>query len=132
MNKYCTIYLVRHGETDWNADGIIQGHSDIALNKNGEKQAEELSLKLVGKIPIIYSSDRMYAVAYKWKINFNETSKVHAFNDVFPELDHNEIVGFTKLNGNYHVIIIRDEQEYLKIKKVFSNTRLRVLEISLK
>ena len=62
MNKYCTIYLVRHGETDWNADGIIQGHSDIPLNKNGEKQAEELGKELKRiDFDAVFSSDLIRA-----------------------------------------------------------------------
>jgi len=28
-NQYCTLYVVRHGETDWNKRGIIQGHSEV-------------------------------------------------------------------------------------------------------
>lgn len=29
------IFLVRHGETEWNKRGLIQGHSDIPLNEKG-------------------------------------------------------------------------------------------------
>lgn len=34
-----TIYFVRHGETDWNADRRLQGHADICLNATGRLQA---------------------------------------------------------------------------------------------
>jgi broad specificity phosphatase PhoE len=62
-NNYCQIYLVRHGETDWNAKGLLQGQSDIPLNKEGEKQAIEAAKKHFKKIKFaaIFSSDLLRA-----------------------------------------------------------------------
>lgn len=37
-----TIYFVRHGETDWNKEGLWQGHTDIPLNAAGRSQALQL------------------------------------------------------------------------------------------
>ena len=52
------IILTRHGETEWNANERIQGHTDIALNANGCAQADALAERLAGeKIDVIYSSD---------------------------------------------------------------------------
>lgn len=62
MQKYCTIYLVRHGETEWNVKKLIQGQTDIPLNKKGEKQAKELAEKLRHiKFDAVFSSDLVRA-----------------------------------------------------------------------
>lgn len=42
----CTIYLTRHGETEWNERKLIQGHTDIQLNTKGKQQAKELGRQL--------------------------------------------------------------------------------------
>jgi broad specificity phosphatase PhoE len=53
-----TLHFVRHGETDWNRDGRIQGFADVPLSAAGRAQARELAASL-GERPIgaIYASD---------------------------------------------------------------------------
>lgn len=63
MDKnYCKIFIVRHGQTDWNANQKIQGHTDIPLNKVGEEQARNLA-QLFKHINFdaVYSSDLIRA-----------------------------------------------------------------------
>ena len=51
-------YLVRHGETDWNKEGRVQGHSDVPLNETGRAQANAAAELLKDKqIDIIISSN---------------------------------------------------------------------------
>ncbi|WP_427338745.1 histidine phosphatase family protein [Caloranaerobacter sp. DY30410] len=60
------IIITRHGQTDWNLIGKIQGQKDIELNKVGIEQAKKLAFKLSKeKIDIIYTSDlkRSYQTA---------------------------------------------------------------------
>lgn len=60
------LYIVRHGKTLWNAEGRLQGHSDIALNDEGRQMAKALGERLAD-IPFdkIYSSplSRAYETA---------------------------------------------------------------------
>ncbi len=51
------IYLFRHGETDWNTENRIQGHSDIPLNANGIRQAETVAKKIADlRFDAVFSS----------------------------------------------------------------------------
>ncbi|KAL3722188.1 hypothetical protein ACJRO7_034541 [Eucalyptus globulus] len=56
---YAEIVVVRHGETDWNADGRFQGTLDVELSEIGRRQAIAVGDRLSkeGKISTIYSSD---------------------------------------------------------------------------
>ena len=55
--RFC---LVRHGETDWNAEGRLQGHTDIDLNQQGEAQAAQMAMAIKAinlKFDVLYTSD---------------------------------------------------------------------------
>ena len=56
------VILVRHGETDWNAEGRIQGHLPVPLNERGRAQAEAVGARLE-PVPFaaLYSSDLLRA-----------------------------------------------------------------------
>lgn len=69
------IYFIRHGETDWNAEGKYQGWSDIPLSETGKKQAECLGERFQNiDLDVIYSSplqrayDTAQAVAIRKKM----------------------------------------------------------------
>lgn len=79
-----------------------------------EEAGKELVNRLAGYVPIIYASSRNFPIAYNWKIKFNETGKIPAFCNMFPELNHNEMTGFDivgstrKLSQNFFVILLKD------------------------
>lgn len=51
------IYIVRHGQTDWNKEGRNQGRTDIDINENGKQAAEEVKEKLKDiNFDIVFSS----------------------------------------------------------------------------
>jgi broad specificity phosphatase PhoE len=52
-----TLYFIRHGETDWNVEGRLQGQKDIPLNDLGRVQAEEAGRRLHGLVPAFADLD---------------------------------------------------------------------------
>ncbi|MDO8530036.1 MAG: bifunctional phosphoglucose/phosphomannose isomerase [bacterium] len=88
-----------------------------------EKEGQQLAKKLIGKIPVIYAAhaDESAAIARIWKIKFNENSKIPAFYNYLPELNHNEMVGYMQAQkvGGQHisVIILKDNSCNERIQK---------------
>ncbi|NQV09467.1 bifunctional phosphoglucose/phosphomannose isomerase [Candidatus Woesearchaeota archaeon] len=96
---------------------------EVLKKKNFKEMAEELAPKLVNKTPIIYSSQRYASVANRWKTDINENAKIHAFYNIYPEFNHNEINGYVNKVGDFYVIIIRDNDEHYRIRKRINATK---------
>ncbi len=118
----------------------IELHPD-KLETEGKKLAE----KFFDKIPVIYSSGKNAAVAYNWKIKFNESSKIPAFMNVFPELNHNEMNGFDvtektrELSENFHFIFLEDSEDDMRtikrmkiLRRLYQERALPVETIAMK
>lgn len=93
-----------------------------------QNEAKMLATRLCGKVPVIYGSDGPTAVAaLRWKCQFNENSKVPAFWNVFPELNHNETVGWELLRDitteHFLLLLLRDAEESERVKKRVEITR---------
>ncbi len=97
--------------------------SEILKSYEAERAGLPLAKKLKGHVPIIYTSERNAAIGYNWKIKINETAKVPAFRNIFPELNHNEMTGFdaqfsTKdLSRKFHFIFLKDPTDHPRILK---------------
>lgn len=86
-----------------------------------EEQGRRLGKTLHGKVPVIYASQKNYAVAYIWKAKLNEGAKIPAFFNVFPELNHNEMEGFSvkasTVSSAFHFVFLKDSNDHLRIQK---------------
>jgi uncharacterized phosphatase len=61
-NNLATFYLVRHGETDWNKNRLIQGQKDTSLNEHGEEEAKAIAEKFKNlDLELAFSSDLLRA-----------------------------------------------------------------------
>lgn len=66
-----TLYLIRHGETDWNRTKRWQGHADVPLNERGQQQAQLLAQYMRREgihFDAIYSSDLTRAYQTAWEL----------------------------------------------------------------
>ena len=83
------LWLVRHGETDWNRDYLLQGWVDTPLNSTGRDQARELADRLAGRtFTGVWSSDLSRAVDTA-RLAFGEPTRDAALR----ELDFGDIQG---------------------------------------
>lgn len=86
----------------------------------------QLAEKLVGALPVIYStSDLTSAVGNRFKCQLNENSKVHAFHNSFPELNHNEIIGWETYDeriAKLKAVFVEEVTTHPQIKKRFAIT----------
>lgn len=80
-----------------------------------QNPAKQLARALQGKVPLIYGCYGPFAaVAKRAKNMFNENSKIQAFGDVFPELNHNTLQGWEgapSQNASFAILLLRDPEE---------------------
>lgn len=106
--------------------------SDLSLFvKQRLKAQEEIGKQLAKEIkdfvPLIYAPTDLYGVARVWKIKMNENAKVQSFFNIFPELNHNEMVGFTQTLMKTAVIYLKKKSMHPQIFK-----RMHIMENLLK
>lgn len=71
------------------------------------EKAEILAGVLVDTTPVIYASEGMEPVAVRFRQQLNENSKMLAWHNLFPELNHNELVGWRRQRPDLSVVYLR-------------------------
>jgi glucose/mannose-6-phosphate isomerase len=90
----------------------IAGDCAVGVAAVDREAAADLGRRLARTVPLIYGAGPLAAVAYRWKTQINENAKMHAFSHAFPELDHNEIVGWEGAgDGRFAAVMLRDRDE---------------------
>lgn len=115
--------LINSGLVEDNSDEIIKLAKKLDADMPKlEAQGKTIAKKLVGKIPAVYSSAKFKALAMIWKIKFNENAKTPAFWNFYPELNHNEMVGYTFPQGKFHILALVPPGDHPQNKKRFDIT----------
>lgn len=116
--------LVNSNTTDVKSSEITEMLDVLSRTNDFKLVGEKIAKKIQNRIPIIYASELLSAVAYRWKTQFNENSKVAAFYHAFSEMNHNEIAGYQTMNrGNFVAVFIKDKEDNERIKKRMDITK---------
>ena len=92
-----------------------------------ENPAKQLALEFYEHLPVIWgASNTSEVVAQRWKGQINENAKAPAYWNVFPELNHNEVVGFEyprNLLKQLHVVFLRDPYDHPRVSTRMNITK---------
>ena len=124
-------------------DYISQFNNTVSTINSDENniisEATSITEKLMNKIPVIYADANYEGVAVRFRQQINENSKMLCWHHVIPEMNHNELVGWTTKNEDLAVVIFRNEDDYFRTQKrmevnktVFEKYTSTIIEINSK
>lgn len=118
-----TSALLQKLEAQWGA--AADGPQNLAKN---------IAHALTTRLPIIYAANGLFEVAaWRWKEQFCENAEILSWHNAFPELNHNELVGWglrRELDAQLQVFYLRDRQDYARVQKRMEVTRELVAQTS--
>jgi glucose/mannose-6-phosphate isomerase len=106
------------------AAGVVSEMWGEGLSGPAARLAADLADGLADRIPVVYGARDLTApAALRWKTQINENGKRPAFWSTLPELDHNEIVGWTAMvettRDSLGVVLLRDAEEHPQVARRF-------------
>lgn len=104
--------------------------------KDIHQLADNISKQLIGKTTIIYSATNFEGIAIRFRQQINENSKMLAWHNTIPEMNHNELVGWRDEDDNRAVVMLRNNDDYERVqmrmeinKKVIKKYTSTLIEI---
>ncbi len=86
-------------------------------SENIKSSSKQIAEKLFNKLTVIYSLGSAEGVSVRFRQQINENSKMLCWHHVFPEMNHNELVGWTTKNDNLAVITFKTSFDYARTVK---------------
>lgn len=96
------------------------------LDKESESiklEAQSIAKKLVDKIPVLYSLGTCEGTVVRFRQQINENSKMLCWHNTLPEMNHNELVGWTTRNEDLAVVTFHTSFDYARTKKRYEVCR---------
>ena len=116
---YTLIKLLKVLFPNIEAKDLSEKFDSLVFQNEGRILAE----KLRDKIVLIYTPAQYSHLGYIWKIDINETSKQPAFTNELPEVDHNEVIGFTGEKFPFSALFLVDSENHPRL-----NDKMAALE----
>lgn len=83
------------------------------------EEATKLTSFFKGRVPVIYTTTYREGIAIRLRQQLNENAKILCWHHVVPEMNHNELVGWTTKNEELAVLLLRDKDDYERNQKRF-------------
>lgn len=122
--------LINLTEADWaESQEMLESQVKTYSDPAGGHQAMAVAKELAPRFPFVYSATGMLeTVNVRWRGQFQENAKKLAVGNVYPELNHNEIMAWQFANGqsfhgNLGVVVLRDAADYNRIQHRMDVTR---------
>ncbi len=105
--------LFRLGLIDGSFQNQIKAAADLLVfdQEAIQASAQKVADRIHDKLPIIYSTDRIEPVAVRLRQQINENGKMLCWHHVVPEMNHNELVGWTEKHPDKAVIYLRNTDD---------------------
>lgn len=133
------LYVLAHyGLITYSFEKSIEESIEIIEKEIGSIRAQsmEIAQQVVTRIPVLYAEASYEGVAIRWRQQINENSKMLCWHHVYPEMNHNELVGWTGGDNRVAVITLRNQDDHARsqirmeiCKKIMGEKCDTVLEI---
>ncbi|HEY2638196.1 MAG TPA: bifunctional phosphoglucose/phosphomannose isomerase [Solirubrobacteraceae bacterium] len=114
-----------HTEIDVAAESTARLAAEWGPDGAEDGLAHELARALISTVPVIAGAGLTIPIAQRWKTQFNENTKIPAFYNELPELDHNEICGWSGASGlgSFSAIFLDDSDLHPRERQRIELTR---------
>lgn len=117
-------------DADWEeSQSLLENQTAVYGDPTGDHLAKDIASQLETRFPFVYSATGMLeTVNLRWRGQFQENAKKLAVGNVYPELNHNEIMAWEFANGktfhgNLGVLVLRDAADHKRIQHRMDVTR---------